>query len=129
MAYFAKLNNENEVIDVVSASDTINWEAYFLQLTGHVHKQTSFNTKGGIHYNPQTQEPSADQSKAFRKNYAQIGFKYYEDINAFVPPRSYESWVLNSDKGDWEPPIALPRDGKMYEWNEPIKNWKEVNPT
>jgi len=125
MAYFAKLNNENEVIDVVSASDAINGEAYFLQLTGYVHKQTSFNTKQGVHYDPQTQEPSADQSKAMRKNYASIGFKYHADIDAFVPPRSYDSWVLNPDKGDWEPPVAMPSDGKPYQWDEDSGSWVE----
>lgn len=126
MAHFAKLDNDNNVIDVISASDSINGEAYFLQKTGHVHKKTSFNTKLGIHYDPETQQPSSDQSKAYRKNYASIGSKYHEDIDAFVPPKSYNSWVLNPEKGDWEAPVAMPTDGKMYSWDEDSGSWVET---
>jgi hypothetical protein len=88
--------------------------------------QTSFNTRGGVHYDPATRQPSADQSKALRKNYAGIGYSYDKDRDAFIPPHSYPSWTLNETSCLWEPPVAMPTDGKMYSWDEDAGNWVEA---
>lgn len=88
--------------------------------------QTSYNTSGGVHYQPNTNVPSEDQSKALRKNYAGIGFTYDATRDAFIPPSPYASWVLNEDSCRWEAPVAMPSDGKAYRWDEDTTTWIEV---
>ena len=128
MAHFAKLNAENYVIFVTVARDEDeNREVEISQETGEIYKRTSYNTCGGIHYQGDNNTPSIDQSKAFRKNYAGIGY-YYDSIrDAFIPPKPFPSWILNEDTCLWDSPIPYPNDGKMYMWNEDILNWIEIN--
>lgn len=127
MAYYAVLDDNNFVIDMKSAGDENNWdgELNWFNEFGIIHKRTSYNTRGGVHYTNNT--PSQDQSKAFRKNYAGIGY-YYDSIrDAFIPPKPFPSWTLNEDSCLWDSPVAYPNDGKMYTWNEDILNWQEIN--
>ena len=86
--------------------------------------QTSYNTRGGVHYNPETGEP--DGGVALRKNYAGIGFTYDAAKDAFIPPKPYNSWNLNEETCLWEAPVAYPEDGNMYTWNEDTTNWDLV---
>jgi hypothetical protein len=88
--------------------------------------QTSYNTYGGIHYKPNIvpREPSEDQSKALRKNYAGIGYTYDSGRDAFIPPKEYASWTLNEFSCLWEPPTPMPEDGNPYYWDEPTLSWK-----
>jgi hypothetical protein len=86
-------------------------------------KRTSYNTRGGVHYDPVTNEPSADQSKAFRKNYAGVGYTYDETRDAFIPPKPFDSWTLNETSCLWEAPVAMPDDGQQYTWNEETTSW------
>ena len=88
--------------------------------------QTSYNTRGGVHYNQETGEASADQSKALRKNYAGIGFTYDRQLDAFIPPKPFASWVLNETTCLWDAPVAHPNDGKRYAWDEATTSWTEV---
>lgn len=88
--------------------------------------QTSYNTRGGVHYDPETKEPSADQTKALRMNYAVIGGTYDADKDAFIPLRPFASWVLDETTCTWEPPVAYPDDGKPYDWDEATTAWVEV---
>jgi len=88
--------------------------------------QTSYNTRGGVHYNPETGEPSEDQTKALRKNYAGKGFTYDATRDAFIPPQPFASWTLNETSCLWEAPVAYPEDGEMYQWDEDTTNWVEV---
>ena len=85
--------------------------------------QASYNTRGGVHYNPETGEPSADQTKALRKNYAGIGFTYDRERDAFIPPKPFASWVLNEDTCLWDAPTPYPTDGEMYMWDEATTAW------
>jgi hypothetical protein len=128
MAHFAKLNAENYVIFVTVARDEDeNREVEISELSGEIYKRTSYNTRGGIHYQADNNTPSLDQSKAFRKNYAGIGY-YYDSIrDAFIPPKPFPSWTLNEDSCLWQSPIPYPNDGKMYQWNEETGNWIEIN--
>jgi hypothetical protein len=139
MGNFVKLNNDNFVIQGVSLINelfTINnieieqIGVDFLNKiyqTNHVWKKTSYNTLGGIHYQADTNTPSQDQSKAFRKNYAGIGY-YYDSIrDAFIAPKPFPSWTLNEQSCLWQSPIPYPNDGKMYTWNEETGNWEEIN--
>ena len=80
-------------------------------------RQTSYNTKGGVH---------ALGGTPFRKNYAGIGFSYDEQRNAFIPPKPFASWLLNESTCLWDAPTPMPTDGKMYRWDEPTLSWVEM---
>lgn len=86
--------------------------------------QTSYNTRGGVHFTDG--QPSEDQSKALRKNYAGIGFTYDRERDAFIPPKPFASWNLNESSCLWEAPVAYPTDGKRYAWDEPTTTWVEI---
>ena len=88
--------------------------------------QTSYNTRGGVHYQPNSNTPSDDQTKALRKNYAGMGFTYDATKDAFIPPQPFPSWTLNDDSCLWEAPVAYPDDGKLYRWDEDTISWIEV---
>lgn len=127
MAHFAKLDENNIVTFVtVGRQEDDGKEEELIARTGDVYRQTSYNTRGGVHYNPETGEPSEDQSKAFRKNYAGIGFTYDEERDAFIPPKPYDSWVLNEDTCLWDAPVPYPTDGEMYSWNEEDQSWDNI---
>lgn len=85
--------------------------------------QTSYNTRGGIHYIPDSDVPSEDQSKALRKNYARVGGVYDNERDAFYEPQPYPSWTLDETTCFWIPPVPYPADGDLYEWNEDTKTW------
>lgn len=126
MSHFAKLDKNNVVIFVtVGRQEDDGKEAELTARTGDVYKQTSYNTRGGVHYDPNTNEPSADQSKAFRKNYAGLGYTYDAQRDAFIPPQPYPSWVLDEFSCLWNAPVPYPDDGKMYVWDEETLSWKE----
>jgi len=128
MAHMAKLDENNIVVAVLVARDEDeDREAELSARTGDTYKRTSYNTRGGKHYDPSTGEESADQSKAFRKNYAGIGYSYDADRDAFIPPKPFASWVLDEDTCNWGAPIAMPEDAGtedadgniiMYTWDE-----------
>lgn len=127
MAHFALLDENNIVTFVTVGRDEDDGkEAELSARTGQTYKQTSYNTRGGIYYIPNTNEPDPDQSKAFRKNYAGIGYTYDEVIDGFIPPKPFASWLLNTTTGLWEPPIPYPNDGKFYEWDEATQSWVEI---
>lgn len=124
MAHFAQIDENNIVIQVLvidqAEIDTGNWgdPASWLQ--------TSYNTKGGVYYIPNTSIPDPDQTKAFRKNYAGVGFMWLPDGpegKGFAPPKPYPSWVLNSFSYLWEAPVPYPDDGGVYEWDEATMSW------
>ena len=119
MSHFAEIK-DGVVVSVIVAEqehiDTLEGEWV----------QTSYNTFGGVHYDPQTQQPSADQTKALRKNYAIVGGTYNSEIDAFVPPPVYQSWILNTETCLWEAPIPEPTDGKPYMWDESTTSWVEM---
>ena len=87
--------------------------------------QTSYNTRGGVHYEPNSNTPSNDQSKALRKNYAGIGWIYDFEKDVFYEQQPYPSWTLNDSTCMWEAPSAKPDDGIDYYWDENSKSWKE----
>ena len=122
MSHYAQLDENNVVVFVIHAKSN-DKEDEFTESTGNVWKQTSYNTYGGIHYTDG--EPSADQSKALRYNYAGIGYSYDENRDAFIPPQPFESWVLDEDTCQWVAPIAYPADG-VHVWDEQAGDWVEV---
>ena len=130
MASFAKIGLNNKVIEVLSVNNEVLKDAngveqevigidFLTKLTGYpVWKQTSYNTHGGVHNNGGT---------PFRKNHAGIGFTYDEDRDAFIPPKPFNSWILNEDTCLWEAPVAYPTDGQKYIWNETNQTWDLVS--
>jgi hypothetical protein len=91
--------------------------------------QTSYNTRGGIHYQPDTDIPSDDQSKALRKNYAGIGYSYDVNRDAFIPSKPYDSWVLDEASCLWNAPTPYPDDDNSYDWDESAQQWVLFVPT
>lgn len=118
MAHFAKLDANNIVTEVVVVSnkDTSDAQghekesigiAFCERLFGGTWKQTSYNG-------------------TFRKHYAGIGYTYDPVLDAFIPPKPYPSWVLNTQTCEWQAPVPYPQDGKMYVWDEATQSWVEV---
>jgi hypothetical protein len=128
MAHFARIKDGFVDFVVVGRNEDENNED-LLAHDGWIYKRTSYNTRGGIHYQSDNNTPSQDQSKAFRKNYAGIGYYYDEIRDAFIPPKPFPSWTLDEFSCLWQSPIPYPNDGKMYQWNEEIGNWEEINLT
>jgi hypothetical protein len=86
--------------------------------------QTSYNTRGGIHYLPNSDEPSGQP--ALRGNYAGVGFTYDQANDVFYAPQPYPSYTLNQSTWTWEAPTPYPTDGKLYTWDEATTSWKVV---
>ena len=117
MAHFAQIENgvvtQVIVVDNKDCSDANGVEKEYIgaafceRLFGGEWKQTSYNGN-------------------MRKNYAGIGYSYNADIDAFVPPKPYASWLLNETTAQWEAPVAMPTDGAMYLWNEDNQQWVEA---
>jgi hypothetical protein len=86
--------------------------------------QTSYNTRGNVHYG---QDGQPDGGVALRGNYAGVGYSYDAQADVFIPPQPFPSWVLSSLTILWEAPVAMPTDGKAYEWDEATTSWVEVS--
>ena len=130
MAHYAKVLDGKVINVIVAEADFFNT---FIDDTAGTWIQTSYNTRGGVHYEPNTNTASSDQSKALRKNYAGLGFIYDKDKDAFYEPQPYASWTLNTTTCMWEAPTAYPSDGKIYDWDESLyqsdntKGWVEIS--
>ena len=119
MASFAKIGLNNKVISVHSVHNNELKDAngieqenigidFLTKLTGWaIWKQTSYNGN-------------------FRKNHAGIGYTYDEDRDAFIAPKSFNSWILNEETCIWEAPSDMPDDGERYKWNESTTTWDIV---
>lgn len=118
MAHFAELGENNVVLRVIVVADKDTQDTYGVEqeeigvefcrnLLGGTWKKTSYNNK-------------------IRKNYAGVGFTYDSVRDAFIPPKTYESWILNEDTCRWEPPVPYPSDGKNYYWDESTTTWVEI---
>jgi hypothetical protein len=121
MAHFAKV--VSGTVDQVIVAEPEFFDTFVDSSPGEW-IQTSYNTRGGVHYNPETGEP--DGGVALRKNYAGVGFTYDAAKDAFIPPQPYNSWSLNEETCLWEAPVAYPEDGNMYTWNEDTTTWDQV---
>jgi len=120
MGHFAKVVDQIVVTVIVAEADFI---ATLEDANSWI--QTSYNTRGGIHYMPNSITPSDDQSKALRKNYAGIGYTYDSERDAFIPPKPYPSWLLDETTCLWIAPKVKPSNNKMYKWNEELLDWVE----
>ena len=102
--YWAKVNNEI-VVNIIIAEDSF-FDTFVDDSAG-----TWLETK---------------MDGSIRKNYAGIGFSYDATRDAFIPPKPFASWTLNETTCQWEPPVAMPDDDKIYDWNETDQTWDEV---
>ena len=122
MAHFAEVDEyTNLVMRVIVAEQEFINSGFVGNPNNWI--QTSYNTKAGVHIDPETRQPSADQSKALRKNYAGAGYIYDRERDAFYLPQPFPSWALNEFSCIWEAPIAYPNDGKNYDWDEGTTSW------
>jgi len=117
MSHFAKVLDGKVIQVIVAEPDFFNT---FVDSSPGTWMQTSYNTRGGVHYGPDGQP---DGGVALCGNYAGIGYIYDAINDVFYAPQPYGSWTLNQTTWLWEPPVAYPADGKMYLWDEPTKNW------
>jgi len=121
MAHYALLDQNNVVTKVIVGRDETdgptNWEIYYTNMFSQTAKRTSYNTIAGIHNLGGT---------PFRKNFAGIGYTYDETRDAFIPPKPYDSWVLNETSCVYEAPVAMPDDGNDYAWDEDNEQWVQV---
>ena len=125
MGHMAKIEDGLVTFVTVSRDEDDNREQELSEQTGETYRRTSYNTRGGVHYGPDG-EPSADQSKAFRFNYAGVGWSWVPDFGpdgAFIPPQPYPSWTLNPVTALWDAPVAAPIDGGRYYWDEATLAW------
>jgi hypothetical protein len=117
MAHFAQLDNNqviqvivvhnNELLDENGIEQESKGQEFCANLLGGTWLQTSYNA-------------------SIRKNYAGLGFLYDSTRDAFIPPKPFDSWVLNEDTCNWQSPVTYPSDGKVYEWNESTASWVPV---
>lgn len=109
MAHYAKIEDGIVTEVIVAEQDYIDSiEGQWIQ--------TSYNTLGGEHKTNGT---------PLRKNFAGIGYTYDSQRDAFIPPKTFNSWVLDEETCLWEAPVAKPNDGKKYDWNEETVSWVE----
>lgn len=114
MSHFAKVEN-NIVTGVIVAEQDVIDSGLFGSPNSWV--QTSYNTSGGVHRLGGT---------PLRKNYAGIGYTYDSVRDAFISPKPFNSWILDENTCLWNPPVAVPNDGKQYQWDEETLSWVEI---
>ena len=119
MSHFARINENNVVIDVqVGVDSKINeGHDWFVENLGGTWIKTSYNTRGGVHILG---------GSPYRKNYASIGYTYDAVNDVFYAPQPYPSWTISAPTWQWQPPVPYPDDGKMYVWDEATLSWVEV---
>ena len=122
MAYFAKLGTGNIVENVISINNTVITDSNGIEQeqlgvdfinklynTRDVWKQTSYNNN-------------------IRKNFAGVGYSYDQTRDAFIPPKPFNSWILNESTCLWNAPVSEPttqlEETQYYSWNESIINWE-----
>lgn len=111
MAHYAEVDKNNVVVCVLCIdNDWTEKEAqdFLAKLSNNRWVQTSYND-------------------SFRGQYAGRGFTYDKDLDIFISPKPYSSWLLDTKTGRWDPPVSYPEDGKRYEWDESVKGWKDMD--
>jgi hypothetical protein len=117
MASFAKLGTGNIVEQVISINNAV-----ITDVNGVEQEQLGLDFINKL-YNTRDVWKQTSYNGNFRKNYAGIGFNYDQTRDAFIPPKPFNSWVLNEDTCLWESPIPYPQDNNEYKWNEQNQSW------
>ncbi len=110
MAHWAEIDENNIVLRVTVGSNDELDEGYtwLIENLGGTWIQTSYNA-------------------TIRKNFAGIGFTYDVERDAFIPPKPFDSWILDEDICQWSAPVAYPEDGAVYDWDEELQEWVQVD--
>ena len=123
MGHFAKVNNGKVEQVIVAEADFFNG---FVDTSPGTWIQTSYNTRGGKYYTPNTNDLDPDQSKALRGNYAGIGHTYDHTNDVFYAPQPFPSWTISAPTWIWTAPTPMPTEGGPYRWDEPTTSWVAV---
>jgi hypothetical protein len=115
MAHFAQIENGIVQQIIVASQDVIDSGLFG---TGWI--QTSYNTRGGVHYG---QDGQPDGGVALRANYAGIGYTYDATNDVFYAPQPYPSWTIEPPTWIWTAPVPYPDDGGIYIWDESTTSW------
>lgn len=115
MSHFAQIDTNNIVTQVIVVEQDVIDSGLFGSPESWI--QTSYNTYGGVHRLNGT---------PLRKNYAGLGYSYDSTRDAFIPPKPFNSWVLDENTCLWQAPVTRPTDGKPYTWNEASLTWEET---
>jgi hypothetical protein len=118
MAHFAKLDKDNKVIFIQAVNNAV------IMKDNKEDEATGIKFLQNLHNNNDTYIQTSYNAN-FRKNYAGIDYTYDQTRDAFIPPKPFNSSVLNEDTCNWEAPISHPTDGKSYKWDENSISWKE----
>lgn len=127
MAHYAFLDENNIVTEIITGKDEndldtlpenfANWEEFYSDFRSQTCKRTSYNTLGNTHLNG---------GSAFRGNYAGLGYTYDTENDVFIPPKPFNSWVLDENTWLWKPPVDYPDDNEnTYTWNEETTSWDQ----
>ncbi|MFZ9610890.1 MAG: hypothetical protein ACO294_09345 [Methylococcales bacterium] len=125
MSHFAQIDENNIVIRVIVVEQDVIDSGLFGDKTKWI--QASYNTRGGVHYSS-TPDFQPDDGIPLRKNYPGPGYLYDPILDAFIPPKPVESWILNNDTCLWEPPKPYPDPTYeiTYIWDESIQDWRKI---
>lgn len=125
MAHYALLDENNMVLQVITGrneNEVVNgisdWEAHYSEVTGLVAKRTSYNTLANKH---------KLNGEPYRGNYAGVGYTFFPELGddgVFLPPKPFDSWILDTNQWVWLAPIPRPDYDNVYFWDEKINNWK-----
>ena len=128
MGHYAKVLNSTVETVIVADADFFDT---FVDTSPGTWIQTSYNTRGGVYYIPNSNppEPGPDQSKALRANYAAIGGVYDQINDVFYSQQPYPSWTISAPTWIWQPPVPYPDDGLLYVWDEATQSWIPFAPT
>jgi hypothetical protein len=118
MSHYAKVLDGKVIQVIVAEADFFNT---FVDTSPGTWIETSYNTRGNVHYNPNTGLP--DNKPPLKGNYAGIGYTYDQSNDVFYAPQPFPSWILNTNTWTWEAPIPMPNDNKSYIWDEPTLSW------
>jgi hypothetical protein len=122
MAYFAKLGTGNIIETVISINNSV-----ITDNNGVEQEQLGVDFINKL-YNTRDVWKQTSYNRTFRKNYAGIGYQYNQTRDAFIPPKPYNSWILNEDTCLWNAPVAIPttqlQENQYYSWDESIINWE-----
>jgi hypothetical protein len=118
MSHFAKIDENSTVTQVLVIEQDAIDTGLFGDPSSFV--QTSYNTRGGVHYG---QDGQPDGGVALRGNYAGIGYIYDKTNDVFYAPKPFPSWTISAPTWQWKPPTPKPTDGKLYNWDENTKTW------
>ena len=117
MSNYAKVLNA-KVLEVIVAD--ASFFDTFVDTSPGTWLQTSYNTRGGVHYG---QDGQPDGGVALRGNYAGIGYTYDSVNDVFYAPQPYPSWIISAPTWEWQPPVPYPSTGGPYTWDETTQTW------